>query len=223
MPIHQDNFKGNLSFKFESDLKLKGLNAFKRSLERDFFSEVNIRHRATNDTESGLIIELEGNFGLHEILYHLKNETWGNMIKKDAVEHGTSPFLRTLHELRELNQLHIDIEEFSLFLKDTAIIVNKVYEQSIPDQLENIMTSIAEHYVYFTKELTEIPYEMYIPVFEESLLENDATLANIRTGNNTAKDYFSFWGLYFDSEDDAVIYDLANRSIVYGDLYMLNH
>lgn len=223
MPIHQDKFRDNLGFKFDSDLKLKGLNAFQRSLERDFFSEVNIRHRSSSETESGLIIELEGNFGLHEILYHLKNETWGNMLKKEETGHCMSPFLRTLHELRELNQLHIDIEEFSFFLKDTAIIVNKIYEQSIPDQLETILTSIAEHYVYFTKELTEIPYEIYIPVFEESLLENDTTLANIRTGNNTANDYFSFWGLYFDSEDDAVIYDLADRSIVYGDLYMLNH
>ena len=61
-----------------------------------------------------------------------------------------------------------------------------------------------------------------MPVFEESLLENDTTLMNIRSGNNDVKDYFKYWGLYFYTEDDALIYDLKNTSIISGDLQMLN-
>jgi hypothetical protein len=77
--------------------------------------------------------------------------------------------------------------------------------------------------VYFTKKFTETPYEIYIPVFEEDHFENDTKLKNIRIGNNNKKDYFEYWGLYFDSEKDAVIYDLKNKSIIFGDLFMLNH
>jgi hypothetical protein len=48
-------------------------------------------------------------------------------------------------------------------------------------------------------------------------------LSNQRAEKISNKDYFSFWGLYFDSEEDAVIYDLSNKSFISGDLYMLNH
>ncbi|MGB5821594.1 MAG: hypothetical protein WBG90_19085 [Saonia sp.] len=222
MPIHSDGSRKDLHFEFQNSSKLVGLDTFKKTLERDFFSEVNIRNQSSEETSNGLIIELDCNFRLLEILYHLKSGTWGNSIKKSSSTEK-SCFSKLLLQLRELNKTHVDVEEFSLILNDTSVIINKIYEQSIPEQLESIFTKVAEHFVYFTKELTEIPFEIYVPVFEESLLKSDTALLNIQTGNNSEKDYFGYWGLYFDSEEDAVIYDLADRSIVYGDLYTLNH
>ncbi|MEL6917289.1 MAG: hypothetical protein AAFO99_06120 [Bacteroidota bacterium] len=223
MPIHQDSFKNNLHFQFNKDLNIAGLDSFKKNLEKDFFSEVTIRHRSSGGTNRSLIIELDCNFGLHEILHYMKNGSWGHMLKNDDTLEESSLFSRSLLQLKELNCFDIDVDEFSIFLNDTSVIINKIYEQSIPEQLEHILTKVAEHYVHLTNGLTEIPFEIYVPVFEEGLLENDTTLANIRTANNSQKDYFNYWGLYFDSEDDAVIYDLAKKTIVPGDLYMLNH
>lgn len=221
MPTPKDTFNNGLHFKFDYNIKVVGLDTFKKSLEKDFFSEVTVRCCTPDETMGNLIIGLDCNFGLHEILYYLENGSWGSNLHKDT-EERTSLFLQALSDLREQNQLQLDIKEFSIFLNDTTIIINKIWEQSIPDQLENIFTKIAEHYVYFTKGLTEIPFEIYVSVFEEDLFEND-TFLEIDTENDHEKSFYRYWGLYFDSEDDAVIYDLARKSIVSGDLYMLNH
>ena len=86
-----------------------------------------------------------------------------------------------------------------------------------------IFTEIGNHYVYFTKGLTEIPYEIYISVFEDNFLEGDIVATEIERRGKNKKEYFSFWGVYFHSADDAIIYDLKNSCLISGDLHMLNH
>ena len=128
-----------------------------------------------------------------------------------------------MKKLRESNDLSIEIEEFSLFLKDTSIIVSKLYDQSISLQLEHIFIQLKEHAIYFTKGYSEIPFEIYLPVYEDSVIENEHSLMmNTIPRNNNKKDYFSFWGLYYYSEDDALVYDSKSQSIIKGNLQMLN-
>jgi hypothetical protein len=150
------------------------------------------------------------------MLHHLNLGTWGNFGSDKLC------FSQLLKELRGHNDFPIEIEEFSIYLKDTSIVINKIYEESIPEQLEAILKSVSENYVHFTKGLSEIPYEIYVPVFEECLFEKDSTLMNIKSGNNNVQDYFKYWGLYFYSEDDVLIYDLKNTAIISGELQMLN-
>ncbi len=100
--------------------------------------------------------------------------------------------------------------------------IKNIFKNSIQDQLNLILQSIAAHYVHFTKKLTETPYEIYIPVFEEDLFENNTQIRDIRISNNQPKDYFNYWGLYFESEEDALIYKLKDKSFIPGDLLMLN-
>lgn len=223
MPHKQDNFRDNLRLKLDENPQIKGLVEFKKSLEKDYFSNVSIRNCATDKARENLVIEMDCNFKLVEILSHLQKGTWGRMYSIKNSWSESSPFSKALSNLNKLNHRRIDIEELSIFLKDSSIIIKKIFNHSIEEQLRQILQTIAEHYVYFTKKLTETPYEIYIPVFEEDLFENDTKLINIRDGNNNKKDYFKYWGLYFDSEKDAVIYDLKNKSIIFGDLFMLNH
>lgn len=209
----QENFRNHLPVGLD---KIEGLNCFKDNLEKYFFSQVNIRDYSPETTSAKLVLELNCNFGLTEMLHHLNLGTWGNFGSKKQ------SFTSFLNTLRESNDFYVEIEEFSIFLKDTSIIINKIYDESIPEQLEAVLRSVSANYVHFTKGLTEVPYEIYVPVFEEGLLENDATLMNIKSGNNNVNDYFKYWGLYFYAEDDAVIFDLKNNTIVSGDLKMLN-
>ena len=44
MPIHLDNFENNLKLQLDNDPQWNGLDAFKKSLEKDYFSEVTIRN-----------------------------------------------------------------------------------------------------------------------------------------------------------------------------------
>ena len=222
MPIHLDNFKNNLKLQLDNNPQLNGLDAFKRSLEKDYFAEVTICNCSPDKNIGNLVIEMECNIDLVEVLFHSQKGTWGEIITKVGCLTTTS-FSKALTELQQLNEQPIDVEELSIFLKDSSIILKKIYQHSIQEQLGDIVNAIAENYVHLTKGLTEAPYEIYIPVFEEDLWENDNKLSNIKSGNNSRNDYFAFWGLYFDSEEDAVIYDLCNKSIISGDLYMLNH
>ena len=223
MQNKQDNFRDNLRIKLDDNPQIKGLVEFKKSLERDYFSNVSVRNCSSDIARENLVVEMDCNFKLVEILSHLQKGTWGRMYSAQNSWSKSSPFSRALRKLNKLNSRQIDIEELSIFTIDCSIIIKNIFENSIEEQLRQILQTIAEHYVYFSKRLTETPYEIYIPVFEEDIFENDAKLKNIRAGNNKEKDYFKYWGLYFESEKDALIYDLKNKAIIYGDLFMLNH
>jgi len=223
MPNKQDNFRYNLKLKLDDNPQIVGLDEFRKSLEKDYFSNVAIRNCSSDSIRQNLVIEMDCNFNLVEVLSHLQKGTWGRICSTQHSWSKSSPFSNALKTLNKLNNRGIDVEELSIFLKDTSIIIKNIFENSIEEQLRQILQTIAEHYVHFTKKFTETPYEIYIPVFEEDHFENDTKLKNIRNGNNNKKDYFEYWGLYFDSEKDAVIYDLKNKSIIFGDLFMLNH
>lgn len=216
MSLHQDNLGENYPVGYNKKCEIVGLDSFKKKLEKYFFSKVTVRNSSTNSTTAKLVLELDCNFELREMLNHLKLGTWGSF------DCGEDCFKKALQNLKSNNDLYIDVDEFSIFLKDTSIIINKIYEKSIPNQLESILKRINDNYIIFTKRLTEVPYEIFVPVFEEGILENDTTLMNIKSGNNRVNDYFKFWGLYFNTEEDAVIYDVKNRSIISGNLHMLN-
>ena len=217
MPLYFDNFKNYPSEGFNSDLNIAGLDFFRNQLEKHFFSTVTVRNCPTCKTTVQLSIELDCNLSLVEMLFHFNKGAWGNF--------GRNGFSleRLLHGLSEDNGFEVDIDEFTVFLKDTSIVVTKIYDQSISDQLRNIFSEIGQHYVHFSKGLTETPYEIYVPVFEEECSNGDENLLrNIQAGNHSKNDYFKYWGLYCESEEDAVIYDLKNKCIERGDLFMLN-
>lgn len=216
MPSKQENFRNNPSVRSHRN-RIQGLASFKKNLEKNFFSRVTIQECANEPDSAQLVLELNCNIRMTEMLHHLNIGTWGNF--------GSSHFNFTelVESLKEHNDFDIEIEELTFILEDTSIIINKIYDESIPEQLEAILQSLSENFVHFTKGLTEIPYEIYIPIFEENLMENDMTLmSNIKYGNHDIQDYFKYWGLYFYSDDRALIYDLKNTAIISGDLHMLN-
>lgn len=216
MPLHFDDFKNNVPIGPNGEFYLVGLDGFKKNLEKHFFSEVNIWNNNQDEWGCNLVIELNCNINMFETVLNFDHGNWGSFGQNQfSVKKG-------LNTLRELNNIPIQIDEFSIFLEDTTIIINKIYEQSISDQLENILIALSKNYFQLTKGLTEIPYEIYVPVFEENHDENASLHGRIQTGNDTKKDYFKFWGLYFESEDDADIFDFGSSLIVKGDLYMLN-
>lgn len=214
---NNDNFNNFSRVGFNNSLEIKGLDYFIKNLEKHFFSEVTLRNCSPTTANVSLVVELDCNFELLETLYHFENGSWGNF------QCPETSFIGALDHLKKCNDFEIEVEEFSLFFKDTSIIANRIYEHSISEQLENVFHKLNEHAINFTKGFTEIPYEIYVPVFEDNLMENEDTLLmNIKSGNNSAQDYFSFWGLYYYSEEDAVVYDLKNKGIINGNLQMLN-
>ena len=222
MPI-RNNYSNKMGLGGDNISQVRGLTAFHKSLEKYFFSEAYIACSPTSATEANLIVEIRCNFSLSEAISVLAKANNSNFLETPRVAHIPSCFTTAFLELLDNNKNAVDVEEFTIFLKDITIVVNKIYPQSIPDQLDMILRNIATHYVYYTKGLTEIPYEIYVPVFEEGQLENDSLAPlNIGTAGNPHKDYFGFWGLYHDSDEDAVVYDLKSKTMIRGELLLLN-
>ncbi|MET6990383.1 hypothetical protein [Sediminicola arcticus] len=223
MPLNTNSVKNNLNSRIDNNYQVVGIESFEKDLAKYFFSEVAIKAYSSTYEKTCLNIEFQNNLTLSEVLCFLNTHTWQD--KKDkTILKNINPFLKTLQSIKDKNSFSIDIEEVSILLKDTSIVIKKIYAQSIPNQLENILKEITESHFRLTRNFNEVPFEIFIPVFEEDPLEKNDALENIRIGsNNSANDYFGYWGLYYDSEAEAVIYDLENKSMVYGDLFMLNH
>lgn len=201
--------------------QITGLDVFRRVLEKDFFSTVKITSPVGSQVEvsTKLVVEMYCNLGLMEVLSHHNKGNWGTTFNSQG---KISPLHNSFQQLSEQTTSEIDIEEFTLFLKDTSIIINTTGPHSIPMHWDAIISEMGSHFVHFTKGLSEMPFEIYLPVFTDTATENIPALLTISAENYDQNNYFRYWGLYFESQEDAVIYDLENKSIIEGDLFMIN-
>lgn len=197
-----------------------GLEHFRKGLERDFYADVNIYNYSSKRNDAILSIEFNCNFSLSEAIYYFNNPMLGGTRSK--TQEKTGLFLKAYSKLKDTNSIPLDISELTIVFTDTSILISKIYQQSISDQLENIATALLHHNIYYTKGLTETPLEIFIPVFEEDTLECGTRLENIVTNNNNNHDYFIFWGVYYDCVGESAIYDLNSKKIIRGDIQMLS-
>lgn len=207
--------------KTKSKKEILGLASLQNSLEKDFYSNVTIRNSIACCEQNNLVIEMQCNLGLIEMLYHLEQGTWGSQDFSDTVQRETSTLGDGLQHIREINQQFIDIEELTITLRDCTITIKKIAPESVEQELETILSVLAENYVYLTRNLSSNPSEIFVPVFEEISSENHLTssLGETRIARN---DYYSYWALYFNMDERAEIYDVKNKSIISGDLNLLN-
>jgi len=202
-------------------LELVGIDNFKKSLEKYFFAEASILPDTTvKDFNTHITINLNCNFNLTESFLHLNGSNWGGFYKSAKnLEH--SGFELAVNDLQQINKTTIVIEEIAIHFKDTSIFIIKVPNQTITNQLSAIFSAIRDNFVHFTKGLTEIPYEIFVPVFEQTIDTDDKSLWEM-TQEKTS--YFDYWGIYFDSEidQDPLVYDLKNKTLLDGDFFLLN-
>ena len=94
--------------------------------------------------------------------------------------------------------------------------VSRLYQKSIPEQIGDILYQIGHHFVYFTKGLTEMPYEIFVPVFEDTMFG--------KAPEQQQSGYFDYWGLYFDEaqQHKAMIYSLEKRKLQEEDLFLIS-
>lgn len=200
----------------ETKPQLTGLHSFKQNLEKYYFGEITLRDYSNFNNQVNLVIELDCNYSLKEALSFLKDNTHVN-----GPLRFTSAFLWEYKKLCYKNNTTIDIEEFSIFFNDTSIIFKKIFENSISDNLKDVFKEILNQYLHFTKQNSDTPFEIYIPVLEKDKEYNNIELLAETDNSPTENDYYKFWGLYFDSHNDAIIYDLKRQSLFNAKLDLL--
>nr|WP_297788101.1 hypothetical protein [uncultured Allomuricauda sp.] len=192
-------------------LATDGLDDFLRVLEKYFFAtaKVQFKHNPQKNC-TDLVIDLYHNFGIGECLRHFNNGDWGNYNFAEESRSNISKSLENaLESLNEKSLYPTDILELSFHFNDTSIIVARLFRKSIPEQASKILTAIGKHFIYFTKGLTEMPYEIFVPVFEDTSVPLNQSEMDTKCG------YFDYWGLYFDKnkEHEALIYSLHKRKL----------
>ena len=197
-----------------------GLESLKNSLEKDYFSQVTIRNSTVCCEQNNLVIELHCALSLHEVLYHIQQGTWGTD-EPMLVNKGLTVLSKHMQGIREINNTFIDVEELSFELNDCTIIIKKLEPMSVEQELDTILSTLAENYVHITRQLSETPAVIFIPGYEE-VCSGDQVNRLAGPLMIDQKGYYSYWGLYFESDIEAVIYDLRDKNIISGDLNLLN-
>ncbi len=205
------------------NLKTIGIDGFKKVLERDFFADVSIKDEFVQEKgRFDLVVDVHCNFGLTESLFHLNQGNWGCFKQKSiggGICSGANPFQEQFFNLRELNAFSTDIKEFSVHLNDVSVVVSQLYENSIVEQLPTIFESISEHFVHLTKGLSDMPYEIFVPIYEEE----NMFVPHGQMGKTLGEqDYFKFWGLYYTANPMMQVYDFCNKSFLEGDFFLIN-
>ena len=216
MPNHNKSTKTNITGKVEG-LKLYGLDTFRKNLERDFYAVADISSKPDKDGfTTNLVIDLKCNFSLTQCLFHLNTGNWGGFLTESQ---EVPKFEKSIQELIDKNKNPLDIIELSINLRDTSLIISKIYPNSIQDYLGAILPAISANFIHFTKGLTEMPFEIFFPVFLDQTPLGSVNAASGKNLKSLTKGYFNYWGLYFESnaEKDAVIYDVKNKTITKGD------
>ncbi|SFW17425.1 hypothetical protein [Cellulophaga fucicola] len=192
---------------------LKQLEIFRNKLEKAYFSGVLIRVLKNTQDSLEIGVEFQSNFWLSEGVCYYNNSNW----LKDKLDINSSrleEFYSSLESLRNNTEQFVDIAELAIYLTDTSIIISKVCKNSIVNSLDAILDTLVTNIDNLVTDKLELPTEIHLPLLPEDKID----LTNI-----TEKSYFGFWGLYYESEEDAVIYDVSNNTTNKGDLFMVDH
>lgn len=211
MPFNYENFINNS--KSEYTKEIIGIDDFLKSLDFHYFSDVKLNNKHITFNSISLVLEISCNLDLLELLAHFNTDRWGYNGKEK------SPLEKALEILDLQNKYHIDIEELTFFLNDTSVVIKRIYDRSIATQLNDILKQIAFNYVFLTRGLTQKPYEIFVPIFEDTIQHMDGNEEEL---NIAPKSYSEFWGIYLDKDDEASIYDVNKNTYVSGDLEFLS-
>lgn len=199
-----------------------GITEFKNDLDEGYYTFI---HQKTDGYGAGLYelaIEILSDLSLKQFIDFI-----GTGIAYDIFKSGTNnfvlrPFIKAYNKLKKKNK-NIDIQELKFSFKDTTIIIHKIYENSIFDELENILLGLSINYPYLYLKSGEKPYEINIPVFKNPnknngikyrcLLSIDETIRNI-----DKEDYFKYWGAYFQFKGWSHVFDYKKQKLT-NDFY----
>lgn len=226
MAFNLENYKNKPPIAVIKDEDFCGLSLFKRRVEQLFFSDVIIRNSDITGKKANLIIEITCNFTLTQGLSNLKTGIWAQLRQSANYPSSYSEFFKLVLQLQEKNSFPIEVEEFSLLFNDCNIFIDKLYKHSIPEQLDIILYKLADYYSELTKGMRQVPYEIFIPVIEEDVHNNtdvtETLVPKVKTDSYDASDYYNFWAMYFENHEDAFMFSLIKRTIINGELSMLN-
>ncbi len=190
---------------------------FEKELEQIFLTDTNIIILGSTDNLIRITIEIDSNFILLEMMSLLKMQK-ENMNYKSILSKTILRFKNAFYLLNKSLNSNVNIEELSIYLKKTSIVISSIDRNSIIEEIEDIVFAIIKHHQHFSTLMGIAPNEIHIPVIEDPVTKKlfDKEIATVPSLYQSA--FLQFWGIYFDSHDQPFIYSLNRTSILPGDL-----
>ena len=201
------NSPNPLSVRIDANPVFSGLDDFLKGLERLFFAEATAKVWMSANGSQDLVLHIKSPIQLLEVLHHHRRGLWGAPTTDEAGAR-VSRLEEMLQAFESHNGRPVDIEELSLELHDILIVIRKSSFHSIAREFDLLLESLAAHFVYLTQGMQQMPYEIYIPVMEEGESRQGSA------PHSGASDFYAYWGVYFEAEEDARIYDLSARKMI---------
>ncbi|MFN2644026.1 MAG: hypothetical protein ABR570_03470 [Burkholderiales bacterium] len=197
----------------------EGIDDFRRSLDEDYVAVVHPRPGDLGGLYQ-MAVHFVSSVTLADVAAFIAAGIAYDMLKSGSEAFLLRPFLAAFRRLRERNEsFDIGIEELLMEFQNSILAIDGSYRDAIPSQNGFILETIAENYKTFTLESGETPFEIRIPVFEDTaedrparfraLLEVDETLAQ-----GMAEDYSGFWGLWYDYSRQYRVFDVKRRLLI---------
>lgn len=199
-----------------SMIDLKDIEEFRKELEENYIAAV---HGRRSDSCGGglyeLIIELISNISMADVASWLMGGVAFDLLKHGANSLVIQPLLSAYHKLKEKNKEHgVRIVELRIVLRDSILIIYNICEDGIFDNLKGILEAVAKHYSKTFLRSGEGPYEIHVPVFEDTsedrlirfrvLLDVDETIAPVIPAA-----YYNYWGLRFNLSCQSRVFDVS--------------
>lgn len=206
---------------------LEGIESFRSALAVDYVSIVKGRAAGAGGL-THLYVDLISTLSLSHLCQLLLDG-----IAFDLIKHGTEafvlrPFLAAYRSLQERNRKRgtIDIAELKVQFQDSILIIHEISADTIVDNLEKILLTLAQNYEHLVRVNGEAPFAIHIPVLEDPEEDRPCRFRIIgdideTIGSKDSKDYFNFWGIEYDRYPSIQVYDVQKKLLIDDNFHTL--
>ena len=199
---------------------LDGVDDFRHDLEREYAAAI---HGRPGDLGGGLLhlaVEFVSSISMADVATFLASGMAYDLIKEGTKSLVLRPFIRAYQRLKDRNRDNsLDIDVLRLVLRDSVIIIYRLADGSIVDNLGKILATVGAEYRGLVLRSGETPFEIHVPVFADP---SDDRLSGFRVlldvdeviRPKPGADYFKLWGLHYDFSRTTRVYDVGRHLLI---------
>lgn len=207
--------------------QLAGIAEFQNDLSQEYVSRV---HGRPGDLGGGLYefaIQVIANISIQDVVKLIADGIAFDLLKSGTKSFVLRPFLAAYEKLKARNtEREVDIHEIRFMFNDAEVIISKLRDNSIYENLDAIFQILARDFDCLQNGNSEYPYTIQIPVFEDPekticrfrvLLDVDETIERV-----SSADYLEYWGIYYDFERTSRVFDVKRKLLIDSDFLTLD-
>jgi hypothetical protein len=205
-------------------LDLEGIDEFRAELTKHYIGPIHARPGPCGGLY-GLVVEFLSSFSLQHFVNLTLDGIAYDLIKSGSDALVLRPFVAAYDALKRKNAKHrVHIDRLLLSFQDSLVIIHNIGEDTIVDNLEPILRTVATSYSHLILRTGEKPFSISIPIFEDTseerlcrfreLLDVDETIRDV-----SDKDYLKLWGIQYDYLGTTRVFDVSKGVLLDEEFY----